>query len=123
MLSYELKEQTLAYVEGRMGLAELEEWLVPRLPLFMSPGPSPDADLAATIELGLAELSAGITTEKELRRTLAALLNSEPTVIAFSSMGTGGSPTWTETRASNSTAELRPIIAVDVPIFTTVMSL
>ncbi len=80
MLSYELREKVAQFVGHRLSIQELEEWLVPRLPLYLTFTPSSDGKLAGAVELGLAELSDGLTTEAELRRSLSALLSEETTV-------------------------------------------
>ena len=55
------------YREHRITLQELESWLVPRLPIFLS---NPDSDVArliGAVELCLAEFQAGIRTERGIR--------------------------------------------------------
>ena len=81
MLSYDLREKVLAYAEGRITVEELEDWLVPRLPMYLTPEPSDDARLASVVELGLAELGDGLTTEGELRASLLARVCEERTVL------------------------------------------
>ena len=76
MITSELLSVIDEYVEGVISLVELEDWLVPRLSsLFRLPLTEPDAtDLAAAVELGLAEMSNQAKTEDEFRKMLKTLL-------------------------------------------------
>jgi hypothetical protein len=79
MLSYELEEKVLQYVNYEISLEQLEDWLVPRLPAFLVFSDSSDSDVVAAIELSLAEISDGIRTEDELRDLLFDVLRKDPT--------------------------------------------
>lgn len=73
------------YLEHRITLEELEDWLVRNLGLFLSP-PSKDApddasELAGTIELGLAEMSKGHRTEEEFRALVEEFIRSREFVF------------------------------------------
>ena len=59
------------YIERRITLQELESWLVPMLPVYLANPDSAAAELVGAIELGLAELSAGILSERSVRKLLA----------------------------------------------------
>ncbi len=74
MVSFELQQIVLAYIERRITVAELEDWLVPRLPTYLGSGRDPASELVSGIELGLAELGDGLITEDEFRANLARLL-------------------------------------------------
>lgn len=66
----ELLSQIYRYLDEKIALEELEDWLVPRLPALLH---SPDADvteLVGTVELGLAEMSIGARSEEEFRALL-----------------------------------------------------
>ncbi len=78
MLSSDLILMTKKYLDGQIELGQLEEWLVPLVPLYASDPTSDDADLVATIELGLAEISDGISTQSELCDSLRAMLIKQP---------------------------------------------
>ncbi len=80
MLSYELKDEILQYLEGRIALEDLEDWLVPRLPSFLTFAPSADAQVAGAVELGLAEINDDLITEEQFREYLAETVRKEPTV-------------------------------------------
>lgn len=75
MIASELRERITQYVDNALSLEELEEWLIPRLPIYARESDSEDANAVATIELGLAELSEELFTEEQLREQLQALLN------------------------------------------------
>ena len=70
MLSYEFKDVIFEFIQSNITVQQLEEWLVPRLPTLIKEQDSSDADVVATIELGLAEMSDGIRTEEDFRKLL-----------------------------------------------------
>lgn len=83
------------YVQRQVTLRELEEWLVPRLPIFLE---NPDTEvgmLAGAIELNLAELQAGIITERTLRSRLARRIRQDRQDPVF--LFLHGGPTLTDT--------------------------
>lgn len=84
MLSYELKDQIAKYIDGEITFGQLEEWYVPRLPLFLQAPDSADADMIAEIELAAADWSAGSYDEAEVRRILADAMAQYP-IAAVSS--------------------------------------
>jgi hypothetical protein len=81
MLSSELREVVQSFVDEHMNVRELENWIVPRLPVFLCESDSTDAEVVAAVELGLAELSQRIRTLAELRAMLNELLRQEKTVV------------------------------------------
>jgi hypothetical protein len=82
MLSYELRDMVLQFIDSKITIKQLEEWLVPRLPVFLKFPDSSDANVVAAIELGLAEISDEIRTEDELRKLFQDAIQ-RPTVLAF----------------------------------------
>ena len=75
-ISIELYSKLKDFVEDRMTLAELEDWLAPRLQDFlgMPVGPKGTKDIAytaSTVELCLAEVDCGIRTDQEMKSFLA----------------------------------------------------
>jgi hypothetical protein len=58
------------YIEREITLRDLESWLVYMLPVYLSKPDSAASELASMIELGLAEINAGIRSEQGLRRLL-----------------------------------------------------
>ena len=76
--SIEIFSKVNDYIERRMTLRELESWLVFMLPIYLSNPGSATAELVGTIELGLAEIQAGIRSERSLRRLLASYVAYNP---------------------------------------------
>ena len=74
MLSSELSNKILEFVESSITMSQLEEWLVPRLPFFLRTPNSADADVVSAVELGLAEVSSRIRTNEEFRNYLRHVL-------------------------------------------------
>ena len=66
-----------SYLDKKITLQQLEEWLVPLLPSFAHEQTSSDADLAAIIMDGLAEISDGVTSEDEFSNELGDALGRE----------------------------------------------
>jgi len=83
MLSSDLRDKALQFVETSITLSQLEEWLVPRLPFFLRTPDSVDANVVAAIELGLAEVSSGIRTQDEFRDYLKDVLRENSAISAF----------------------------------------
>ena len=76
--SIEIFSKVRDYLERRITLQGLESWLVPKLPLYLA---NPDSDvgrLVGLIELRLAELKAGIRTERSVRLSLRRHAGREP---------------------------------------------
>lgn len=74
MISLELNEKVRDYLDEEISIQELEEWLVPREPIFLSQPDSEDEDIISAIELGLAEIDTEIRTEEEFRNFLSDVL-------------------------------------------------
>lgn len=87
MLSSDLRDTTRAFVDRQIPAAQLEEWLVPRLQRYLQNPDATDADVAATIELGLVEFGQGRETEDDLRRTLLDVLRTEQAQTIITYMG------------------------------------
>lgn len=76
--SIEIFSRVNDYIERRMTLRQLESWLICVLPTYLSNPDSAAAELAGTIELGLAEIQAGIRKERSLRRLLSQYIAYNP---------------------------------------------
>ena len=73
--------KTSQYLKGEIALEALEDWLIPRLPLFLSlPDDDVVSQLVGTIELGRAEMSNEIIDENQLRESVQAFLASVETI-------------------------------------------
>jgi hypothetical protein len=68
--SIDIYSKVTDYIEHSIDLHELESWLVSMLPIYLLNPNSDAAVLASRIELGLAEINAGIATERLLRNRL-----------------------------------------------------
>ena len=69
--SFELLSKITDYLDHELSLSDLESWVTPRLPIYLTaPGSGLEA-LVSQLELGLTEISAGILSERTLRRRLA----------------------------------------------------
>ena len=82
MISFELLNKGQQFINKEISVHELEEWIVPRIHIFMVPAESDNADLVATIELGLAEIGEGIIEVDDLRRTLTDRLREPIFVVS-----------------------------------------
>ena len=80
MFLLEFFEKIYSYLEETISLRDLEDWLVPRLPLLFSLPKSSMTDLISTIELGLAEMSSGTLSEEEFRNRVWDYLRTLQTV-------------------------------------------
>lgn len=76
----ELHSKVNDYLERRIGLRDLESWLVPRLPIYLDAPGSAVARLVGVIELSLAELHAGLRAERSLRAVVSRYLSMQRTV-------------------------------------------
>ena len=62
LTSIDLFGKVRDYIDRRCSLTDLEAWIAPRLAHYFTSPESPVAQLVTLIELGLAEIGAGITT-------------------------------------------------------------
>lgn len=86
---HHIREALARYVSGEIFLKELQEWFIPHAWELLTEG-GPAGDLAAEIELLLAEYTSGQRTEHDLREALKAhaarrvggfVLVNEPVVV------------------------------------------
>ncbi|HLB48125.1 MAG TPA: hypothetical protein VJL59_14050 [Anaerolineales bacterium] len=83
MLTQDLRDKIQQYIKSAISLTDLEEWIVPRLPVFIASAHSADADVVSAVELGLAEINAGLRTEKQLQEYLAQVLREQHVTRLF----------------------------------------
>ena len=81
MISSELNTKISEVVESSITVDQFEEWLVPRLPFYISSPDSEDSDIIAEIELGLAEMSDNIRTRDEFLSLLRNILREQSVII------------------------------------------
>lgn len=105
MLSSELRDKVQEYIESKISLEQLEDWVVPREPAFLKDPASLDADLIVAIELGLADISDSVTTEEELRNALRAALKKDSSVLTRFTFPPGSATERVTTASSNETIE------------------
>ena len=99
----ELHSKIYEYVSHKISLQELESWIVPRLPYFISQTDSSVEELASAVELCLAELQAGLRSQRSIRAFLARQLGDNPIIWAAvdesqaqdtTGSATSSHPTW-----------------------------
>ncbi len=73
----EIAIQIQAYLDSKISLSELEDWEAARLPELIANPYSREADLAAAIELCLAEYADNLRDEKQVREYLNLSLNNQ----------------------------------------------
>ncbi len=98
MITSKLRDKILEFTLGQISVFDLEEWLVPQIPALISDPNSEISDLVSAIELGFAELNAGILNKGTLVKHFQKVL-SENNVIIINEIPTKGS-------ASNITPQL-----------------
>ncbi len=84
MLSSKLRRKIIQFLENAITIEEFEDWYVARLPLLVADPYSVNSDLVSAIELGLAELNAGIRDENNLRQFLEEALRQAAVMEAIS---------------------------------------
>jgi hypothetical protein len=87
MLSTELRDTIQDFIAAKITIAQLEDWLVPRLPYFYRFPNTADADVVSAVELGLAEMTNGIRDKDEVRKDLKRVLETNNAVLAFYHQG------------------------------------
>jgi len=83
MYSLELREQIARYLSTEIDLEELEIWTVQNLPDLAADPQSDDSSLTAAVDLCLAEYSAGIRSEEDIRRYLHAAMEELKTIYIY----------------------------------------
>jgi|SRR3989304_5825233 len=82
MLSSELRDRIQEFISATITIAQLEDWLVPRMPYFLRFPNTSDADVVSAVELGLAEIAHGIRSKEEIRKYLEQVLQEYNAVSA-----------------------------------------
>ncbi len=102
MVSPELRDKVSEFVDHEITPAQLEEWLVPRLPIFLESAESTDADVVAAIELGLAEMTDGIRSEAQFRDLMRhVLLEHSRLLVVFLPVAESRSETYSANQTAN----------------------
>ena len=80
MISSELYEQVVLFIDDEISLRELEDWYAPRILHYFDSPYAGDDELIATIEHALAELTAGILDLAGVKAQLSKAI-SESVVV------------------------------------------
>jgi hypothetical protein len=88
-----------SYLEGHLTLDDVQEWLVPRLGIFLIAPRSTPSELAGLFELGFADVAAGEADEKELQRLIGEFLREHQAIELGSAV---------RTASTNPLAMIRP---------------
>jgi hypothetical protein len=112
MISSDLREKILQYIESDISKTQLEEWLVPKLPEYLRYPESADADVVSAVELGLAEMMAGIRTEDDVRTFLRHVIQEQVGTTFFPP----ASDLKVESTSSNQTRDDSPLVIIFEPV-------
>lgn len=102
MVSDDLRRLLLGFAENEVSIVQLEDWLVPNLPVLLSDPASPNADIVSAVELGLAELSRGVRSPDDFRRFVKKVLAEQFSVWTNYPAAHG---TWNSSGSSNDTSD------------------
>ena len=69
-LTSEVFSKVFQYLDGKISVEDIEDWFVPHLYEFLTLPPCGASELAGIIELGLAEMSNGQSSEEDFRSLL-----------------------------------------------------
>jgi hypothetical protein len=103
MLSSALRMKIIEFIDNKITIAELENWLVPNLQSLISSPESIDADVISAIELGLAEIDAGLRSQHEFVEFLLEVLSEESIKTTY--------PITSATTSSSSAGDNRYIVS------------
>jgi hypothetical protein len=81
MISSQLRDQVIEFIDGHQSPRELEDWIVPRLEYFLQKPHTRDAELVTAVELGLVELGQGTLTEDDLRLELSDEIQRDISIL------------------------------------------
>jgi len=84
------------YIESRITLSDLEEWLVPRLGFFLRDLNSTASQLAAVVEISFADVAAGEATEEEIRGLVSDFIRDNQPVFLTEGKAATASNAYTE---------------------------
>lgn len=79
-LTSEIFGKVFQYLDGKISLEDIEDWLVPHLYEFLTLPPCSASELAGVVELGLAELSIGQHSEHDFRAMLQEYIREHDTI-------------------------------------------
>ena len=77
MITSELRDILTRFVSSELSVEQIEDWIVPRLATLIEHPDSANSQVAAAVELALAELSTGIRSEAEARSLVKEALDEQ----------------------------------------------
>ncbi len=87
MISRELRDQVLRYLDDEIQLQDLESWVVPLIPEYVQNPESDDAEMIAEIELQLAEYAENLRDEAQIKEALRDFLMKQPIIYIYDPSG------------------------------------
>lgn len=79
-LTSEIFRKVFQYMDGKISLEDIEDWLVAHLYEFLTLPPCSAVELAGIVELGLAEMSSGQYSEDGFRALLKKYIREHDTI-------------------------------------------
>jgi hypothetical protein len=79
-LTSEIFRKVFQYLDGKISVEDVEDWLVPHLYELLTLPPSSASELAGIIELGLAEISNDQSSEEDFRSLLTKYILEHNTI-------------------------------------------
>lgn len=79
----QLLRRIVDYLSGKISLAELEQWVVLRLPTLYSPPFAAIWKLVDEIESGLMEIDEGVIDEADFKRRLGQKVSAVPIIESY----------------------------------------
>jgi hypothetical protein len=79
-LTSEIFSKVFQYLDGKISVEDIEDWLVPHLYEFLTLHPCSAVELAGVLELGLAEMSSRQCSEDEFRSLLKKYIQEHDTI-------------------------------------------
>jgi hypothetical protein len=90
------------YLEGDLTLDDLQEWLVPRLGIFLVDPHCTASELAGLLEVCFADIAAGEADEDEVRDLIGDFLRTNEMIVLANVV---------RTTTSNARASIQPLFA------------
>lgn len=79
-LTSEIFRKVFQYLDGKINVEDIEDWLVPHLYELLTLPPCGASELAGVIELGLAEMSSGQRSEDDFHSQLKKYIREHSTI-------------------------------------------
>jgi hypothetical protein len=79
-LTSDVFNKVFQYLDGKISVEDIEDWFVPHLYEFLALPPCGASELAGIVELGLAEMSSGQSSEEDFRSLLKKYIREHDTI-------------------------------------------